>query len=93
MIRTSQRRQFGDDITALQKGNELSTKSRLHSLQPFIDNSGVFRARGRLSKAQYLLTSKNPIISDAEDWTIDLLIKHIHIANGHSGLEYSRAAL
>ena len=95
MIRTSQRRQSGEDFTALQKSNELSTKSLLltKSLQLFIDNSGILRARGRLSKAPFLLTSKNPIILDAEDWTINLVIKHIHIANRHSGLEYSRAAL
>ena len=93
MIRTSQRRQFGDDITALQKSNELSLKSRLHSLQPFIDNSGVLRACRWLSKAPYLLTSKNPNFLDAVDWTIILLIKDIHIANGHSELECSRAAI
>ena len=74
VIRTSRRRQFGDDITALQKSNELPTKSRLRSLQPFIDNSGNLRARGRLSKAPYLLTSKNLIILDVKDWTICLLI-------------------
>ena len=75
MIRSSQRRQFGDDITALKKSNELSTKSRLRSLQPYTDNSSILRARGRLSEAPYLLTSKNPIGLDAEDWTIILLIK------------------
>ena len=77
-IRTSQR-QFGD-ITALQKTNEPSTKSRSRSLQHFIDNWGVLRARGQLSKAPYLLTSKNPFILDAEDWTINLQIKHIQMA-------------
>ena len=75
---------------ALENGDAVSSSSRLKHLSPFIDKNNQLGARGRLSKASLLMTSRYPLILDSNYTAIRLLIQHTHELNCHCGPEQIR---
>ena len=66
---------------SLKKGTEFSRASQLRALSPSIDENNQLRARGRLSKASFLMTACYPIILDGNNAAVRLLIQHTHETN------------
>ncbi|KAK9707726.1 putative peptidase (DUF1758) [Popillia japonica] len=64
LIKLSQQESFVDDndIVQLTKKHQLSRKSKLIMLNPFIDESGVMRVYGRLQNSQFNENKKFPLI-------------------------------
>ena len=91
IIQTTQKQDFKTDLFALKKGDDISSSSRLRHLSPFIDKNNQLRARGRLSKASLLMTSRYPLILDCNNTATRLLIQHTH--NCHCGPEQTRNIL
>ena len=91
---------FGEEIRALkeivnennshkeklQKRKKASMKSnsRIHRLDPFIDN-GILRVGGRLKRADLPYETKHPVILPQKSHVTTLLIRHAHKRLGHSG--------
>jgi hypothetical protein len=61
MMKTAQADAFTPEIRIIQQSKSLK-KSRLYSLDPFIDNNGVLRVDGRLRQAEQLFEDKHPAI-------------------------------
>ena len=90
IIQTNQKQDFKTEFFALKKGDDTSGSSRLKLLSPFIDKNNQLRARGRLSKASPLMTSRYPLILDGNSTATRLLIQHTHEHNGRCGPEQTR---
>lgn len=92
IIQLIQNENFGREIAYLQnnKNNEIQSvfkDSNLRSLNPFLDNSGILRVNGRLSKADINYNQKFPIILPAKNYVVRLLIKLEHIKLFHAGAQ------
>ena len=59
--------------------------SRLHKLDPFIDENGVLRVGGRLSRAEGSFEVKHPAILPQKGHVTDLIIRHCHQQTAHQG--------
>jgi hypothetical protein len=78
IIRTAQRDCFSEEIKALQSGRVIPSASKLHSLQPTLDQ-GVLRSKKRLQFADFLpQDTAFPIIMPRKHWVTKLIIKQIH---------------
>lgn len=62
LIRLAQRDEFNTEIQWLKQGMEVSRKSRLRQLFPFVDGDGILRVGGRLQNSSILYEMKHPII-------------------------------
>ncbi|KAL0869042.1 hypothetical protein ABMA27_007359 [Loxostege sticticalis] len=51
LVKRAQSETFGEDIERLRRGQNLKMSSRIRKLDPFIDEDGVLRARGRTRAA------------------------------------------
>ena len=87
MISLVQKEAFPTDYAALTENKELSSKSSIAQLCPFIDDNGIMRARGRLSKADFEFDIKHPILLPAKHFTMQLMIKKCHLDNCHQDVE------
>ena len=59
--------------------------SSLHTLDPFLDSSGVLRVGGRIKKANLTDSLKTPIILPKAGHVTTLIIRHVHEKTQHSG--------
>ncbi|XP_035207725.1 uncharacterized protein LOC118182487 [Stegodyphus dumicola] len=85
-IKRVQERNFTNEIRALKNNDELSSESKLRSLNPFVDESGVIRVGGRLENSNLDYKQAHPIVLPDKDHLTDLIILHSHQVVGHGGI-------
>ncbi|XP_045773302.1 uncharacterized protein LOC123872805 [Maniola jurtina] len=83
IIKDIQRVHFSDEITRL-KNKKLPSK-KLQRLAVFIDNDGILRIGGRLSKSDLPYEAKHPALLPKHDHAVNLIIDHYHTRNCHTG--------
>ena len=74
-----------DRQCAKEKKALLKKTSSLHTLDPYLDVTGVLRVGGRITKADLTDSLKNPVILPKTGHITELIIRHIHEKTHHSG--------
>lgn len=92
-IRMVQRAEFDSEIRCLASGGQLSNKSCVASLTPYIDGDGILRVGGRLSKSCLPPQGKFPIILPQKSHFTNLLISRAHQNTLHGGMSLMMANL
>ncbi|CAG7732169.1 unnamed protein product [Allacma fusca] len=86
--RAVQRECFGEEMSLLLRNNAVHKNSKLFSLNPFLDNTGVMRVTGRTERSSALEeATKFPIILDPSHGFTKFLMRYYHEQGGHHGLE------
>ena len=85
ILKLTQQLYLSSAIESLRKREELPKKHPLSKLSPFIDDYGLLRVGGRLSRAQTSLNVKHPIILPKECHAALLLAREAHQRLGHMG--------
>ncbi|XP_067369271.1 uncharacterized protein [Channa argus] len=88
IIKLVQRETFNSEIKGLEKSKEIRSKdkvNKLHKLNPFVDEHGVLRVGGRLTRASLHPYVKHPVILPKASHVSSLLIKHYHEKVHHQG--------
>ena len=85
-----QKESFTTEYDTLVNGKELSSKSNIAQLCPSLDDQGIMRARGRLSKADFKFDTKHPIVLPSKHPATLLLMLKCHLDNYHQGVEKMR---
>ncbi|CAC5392397.1 unnamed protein product [Mytilus coruscus] len=86
IIKYEQNVHFEEEIHVLQnidRGKVLKKSSKLFKLNPFIDDNGLLRVRGRLERADLPYDAKHPIILPKDSNISKLIIEDIHRSVGH----------
>ena len=92
IIQFCQKRKFFEELSCLEKGQNVKKNSHLYKLCPRLED-GVLRVGGRLSKAALPLESKHPIILAKDLHISTLLLRNIHQEVGHSGRNHMLSKL
>lgn len=79
--------EFSTEFHALKAGHCLPSKSKLISLNPFLDGDGLIRVGGRLKHSHMAYQSKYPILLPKANHVTKLLIQHHHDITFHGGLQ------
>ncbi|XP_071057070.1 uncharacterized protein [Onthophagus taurus] len=80
-----QNRKFEMEIKSLRKNNQVDKKSKLSTLNPFIDKEGLLRVGGRLQKSPLAYDEKHPIIIPYHSQFSQMLIQNAHASTLHGG--------
>ena len=78
LMRHSQEKAFCDDMKQLESTGQVSTSSKLASLNPHFDDEKILRARGRLQNADIPANMKDPIILPSNNHLTHLIIEDLH---------------
>ena len=77
---------FPAEMKAATRKTEISRTSKIISLNPRMDETGVLRCDGRLKYAEYLpYDARFPIILPRNHWVTRLIVKHYHEFGNHTG--------
>ncbi|XP_036317561.1 uncharacterized protein LOC118732535, partial [Rhagoletis pomonella] len=85
LIRNEQHENFAVDLAQIRKGTGVSSSSNLKSLNPYMDDTGVLRVGGRISKADLPEDRRFPIILHKHGRLVELIIRHAHETTLHGG--------
>lgn len=84
-VKMCQQQCFEEEIEDLKKKGILKRKSKLTSLNPFIDDAGILRVGGRLQQAHISENMKHPILIPHQSHFTNLLIADAHQRTLHGG--------
>ncbi|XP_052809621.1 uncharacterized protein LOC128238088 [Mya arenaria] len=85
IVRTVQESSYEKEIQLLLSKRAVPASSSLSTLSPFLDEKGVLRVGGRLTKADVPSNSKQPIIIPKKSHIALLLVRHFHEKVQHQG--------
>ena len=78
LIKQEQKRFFENELMDLINKRQVSKKSSIKSLNPFIDESGLIRVGGRFRRASLEYDEKHQIILPKESYLTAFIIREIH---------------
>ena len=93
IIKTVQQEQFEPEMLCLQKEVHILRNSKLISLKPFVDGSGILRVSGRLNKTEISEEQRDPIILLGSHHISTLLVLHHHELVKHQGRHFTEDAV
>ena len=84
-VRQAQHEAFGKEIVAIKRYKPLPPASKIRSLQPRLDESGILRCGGRLDNAESLPHDrKHPIVLPRRHAVTRLIVRHYHEQCNHA---------
>ncbi|XP_033314525.1 uncharacterized protein LOC117213269 [Bombus bifarius] len=86
LIKILQSSRFAPEIRILQKNRSEDVGGKLQPLNPFLDEDGLLRVRGRLTNSAIPFSQKHPIILPKSPVT-ELIIEQEHRNNHHTGTQ------
>ena len=90
LVKLHQSKHFSLEISHLSTGKSLSKKSKLLSLNPFMDTDGLLRVGGRLHNANLPFNQKHPIVLEQRDQLTYNIIDYYHLKYFHAGCQLLR---
>ena len=93
IIKISQKATFGDEVSGLSVKGQVSNKSRILNLRPYLDESGVLRVGGRLGNSSFPENKRHPIILDAKSPLTKLIFECEHERLLHAGPQQLLASI
>ena len=85
--RIVQSHEFAKEIIALNHESNLTSKSSLIGLNPFLDQDGVLRVGGRLKNSLLPFAEKHPVVLPSVHHFTNLVIDHSHVQCLHGGVQ------
>ena len=86
-IKYAQNLSFSHEIESILGSKTISKKSKLLSLNPFLDENNILRVGGRLKNAPITYDERHPIILPKNDVITQLIIQEAHKTTHHGGTQ------
>ncbi|GJQ87162.1 hypothetical protein Trydic_g8746 [Trypoxylus dichotomus] len=93
ILKNVQIQSFSNDYHNLQRSKPLNNKSKLLSLNPFLDSSGLLRVGGRLTQSNFSYDKRHPVIIPQSHHVSDIIARNEHIRLLHCGPQTLLASL
>ena len=78
ILRNIQQKEFSKDYAELEKTGKLGARSKLLSLNAFMDENGLIRVGGRLQSSGWSHEEKHPIVILKYNWVTKLIVRGEH---------------
>ncbi|KAJ2954551.1 hypothetical protein O0L34_g2836 [Tuta absoluta] len=91
LIKTVQNEHFSKDIESIKKTGNVSNKSKILNLSPYIDDKGLLKLGGRLHLSSLPEETKHPAILPHYGRLTRLVIEHAHKRTLHGGARVTLA--
>ena len=88
IIKSVQRRHFGEEIISLEMKRSLKSSSSMLKLDPFIDSEGVLRVGGRIQRSALAIEIQNRVLLPKSCRIAELIVRWCHkrVAHGVRGM-------
>ncbi|XP_050678653.1 uncharacterized protein LOC126979538 [Leptidea sinapis] len=93
LIKCSQQECFNEEIKLISNNKALNRKSKLITLNCFIDSHGLLRIGGRIQNSEFEYDKKHPLILDSKHHFTKLLFKNEHEKLFHAGPQHLLASI
>lgn len=93
IIRAVQLEKWAEDINHLNRKIPLPNKSKLHGLNPYLDEEGIMRVGSRILNAELPTSMTSPILLPKDHPVTTKIIKHVHIGTLHAGTQLTLAKI
>lgn len=93
LIKNVQLLSFPDEIQNLTNNTPIYTRSKLKSLNPFLDEHGLMRVGGRLRHSHVPFNTKFPFILPKKHQFTTLVINQYHLQHFHAGSQATLSAI
>ncbi|XP_043521509.1 uncharacterized protein LOC122534691 [Frieseomelitta varia] len=87
IVKWLQEETFQRELCELRKNCKIHNKSKLLTLNPFLDSDGIIRIGGRLVQANQSYHATHPIVLPKSHHIVSLIIQSYHIKNLHAGAQ------
>lgn len=87
LIIAVQQNAFPEEVSRCKSGDTLMSKSRIISLNPFIDDAGILRVGGRIQAANISYSKMHPIILPKHNNLTNVIISEAHSSTLHGGAQ------
>ncbi|XP_055686819.1 uncharacterized protein LOC129792077 [Lutzomyia longipalpis] len=85
IVKAAQQESFAEDIHNLQRNKEVSRKSSIRNLNPFLDDEGILRVGGRIEKSNLKYNQKHQILLHSNHHLTELIVRKCHADTLHGG--------
>ena len=85
-IKMVQKKEYASEIDELVKGEKVKRNSKIYKLDPFIDENGIIRVKGRLENSHLSFETKHPMIIPKGSFA-KMLIVFQHDFLKHAGVD------
>lgn len=85
LVKISQSSSFTEEYHDLKSGNGVGEKSKILSLNPFIDEEGILRVGGRLKNSKFDYNKKHPMLLSSKHYLTRLIFEYEHMRLLHAG--------
>ncbi|XP_052815239.1 uncharacterized protein LOC128242202 [Mya arenaria] len=93
IIKVVQAESYLKELDCFKLGKPVSKQSHILQLDPYLDEDGLLRVGGRLSRSSLSTCEKNPIIIPGDHHISVLLIRHYHESVQHKGRHFTAGAV
>ena len=93
LFKLIQAQYFSSEISCISTGKQLSPRSMLARLSPFIDDHGLIRVGGRLQNTTLPFAERHPIILPGRCYFVKLLVEETHRLSLHGGVQLMKSLL
>ena len=90
IFKSLQREHFGEEMKSLKAEKEIPKGSKVLKFSPFLDEEGLIRAKGRISKSQLDFNAMHQILLYWKHHAVELFLQNEHKDNQHEGTEQVR---
>lgn len=88
ILKQVQNQSFASEFKHLCNSKPISPKSKIISLNPFLDENGLIRVGGRLRHSDFSYEKRHPVLLPAHHHFTNLLFRHEHIKLMHAGPQH-----
>lgn len=88
IVKVVQKESFSLELHRLEKKTPISSKSKILSLNPFLDEKGIIRVGGRLRNSNFPFDKRHPILLPARHPFTIMLFKSEHVNLLHAGPQH-----
>ena len=92
-LKVAQQAAFEENLVLLENGKQLYHKSKLLSLQPFLDELGLMRLGGRMRLSKMSFAKRHPVILPGQHAVTKLVVRTEHLRLLHAGPTLTTASL
>lgn len=93
IIKSVQQEAYAEEIKCLQRRQDLPACSALNKLHPVMDECGLLRVGGRITRANLPKDEAHPILVPGKHHVAMLLIRHHHERMRHQGRHFTEGAV
>lgn len=93
ILKEVQRKAYAKETICPREHRRLDKNSHILTLDPYLDEEGLLRVGGRLSRGKLPTNEKHPVLLPGKHYVSKLVVYHFHQSVQHQGRHFTKGAI